>query len=655
MLAVGALLIIGPAHRRPRPSPRRHARRRRRRPVRRLRRRHQGAHRRRRPPRRSPLSPWLAVTVPPRSSPSTPPPAASRTARPSRSSPPPAPPPTSPASPAASSSSATRCRATRSASSSRRSPSSLVIVAALVTPPPVRAGARQRARLPGRQRPAATARDLLRVVPRRHVAAAAQRHVPRPGERRAGARAWGGSSSRSRSPQATVTGTTAGRRARVRHGLKARSVGRSRGSGRGCASAPTDLLGRHAPRARGELRRGGAADRGCAPGRADRASARATRARAEATRARARSRLALGRSRPARARRPRHAARARARARSPPPSELPATCGRSSPSSVDEAPRPARASSATIGAVGAARTRRSPAGRGAMTSRSAASRSSTGSQICQRLPMPCIEDERLPAARAMVARSMGGQPYGRAGRLPAPGRDPVQHRRKRSTNRRRRSMAMAASRTAGGTLQELAKRHLWMHFTRMGAYEDARGPDHRARRGLLRLGPARQALPRRARRAVLREHRPRPRRPRAGRRRPGEGARLLHHLVLRAPAGDRAGRARRRPRAGRPQPRVLHLRRQRGGRVRAQALPPVPQAHRQRRPLQGDLAQARLPRHDDGRAHGDRHPGRARAVRAAVPGLRHVPNTNPYRPEVADPAEAIRERIEFEGPETVAA
>jgi adenosylmethionine-8-amino-7-oxononanoate aminotransferase len=35
------------------------------------------------------------------------------------------------------------------------------------------------------------------------------------------------------------------------------------------------------------------------------------------------------------------------------------------------------------------------------------------------------------------------------------------------------------------------------------------------------------------------------------------------------------------------------------------------------------------------------------------PGGCHVANTNPYRPEVADPAEAIYERILFEGPETV--
>ena len=57
---------------------------------------------------------------------------------------------------------------------------------------------------------------------------------------------------------------------------------------------------------------------------------------------------------------------------------------------------------------------------------------------------------------------------------------------------------------AAATLQELAKRHLWMHFTRMGAYADARGPDHRPRRRLLRLGRARQPLPRRPLLAVLR-------------------------------------------------------------------------------------------------------------------------------------------------------
>ena len=52
--------------------------------------------------------------------------------------------------------------------------------------------------------------------------------------------------------------------------------------------------------------------------------------------------------------------------------------------------------------------------------------------------------------------------------------------------------------TATASLQELARRHLWLHFSRMGAYDrGARDPDHRPRRGLLRLGRARQSLPRR--------------------------------------------------------------------------------------------------------------------------------------------------------------
>ena len=33
-----------------------------------------------------------------------------------------------------------------------------------------------------------------------------------------------------------------------------------------------------------------------------------------------------------------------------------------------------------------------------------------------------------------------------------------------------------AVRTGQGTLQELAKRHLWMHFTRMSAYEEVEIP-----------------------------------------------------------------------------------------------------------------------------------------------------------------------------------
>ena len=200
--------------------------------------------------------------------------------------------------------------------------------------------------------------------------------------------------------------------------------------------------------------------------------------------------------------------------------------------------------------------------------------------------------------------------------------------RRRQSGRSERGADMAAVEDQAVTtgdasdqsrLQELAKRHLWMHFTQMGGFDDHEIPIIVARRRVLRLGRARQALPRRARRPVLREHRPRPRGRRPGRRRPGQGARLLHELELRAPEGDRARRARRRARPRRPQPRLLHLRRLGGRRLGAQALPPVPQAHRQPGPLQGDLAQARLPRHDHGRADRDRHPGRAAPVRAAVP------------------------------------
>ena len=46
-------------------------------------------------------------------------------------------------------------------------------------------------------------------------------------------------------------------------------------------------------------------------------------------------------------------------------------------------------------------------------------------------------------------------------------------------------------------------------------------------------------------------------------------------------------------------------------------------------------------------------PDARRPFEPLFPGSAHVPNTNPYRPEVDDPAEAIRERILWEGPETV--
>ena len=220
-----------------------------------------------------------------------------------------------------------------------------------------------------------------------------------------------------------------------------------------------------------------------------------------------------------------------------------------------------------------------------------------------------------------------------------------------------------ASQAPGRTpsLQELAQRHLWMHFSRMGAY----GADHEipiivrgegcyvydehgkryldglsglfcvnAGHGRAELGEAAGA--------------------------PGRRARLLHALELRPPAGDRAGGADRRARPRRPQPRLLHLRRLGGGRVGAEARPQLPPHARQRPEAQGDRPRGRLPRHLAGRALGDRDHRAAHASSSrSTPGGCHVPNTNIYRwPEDRDPlwaADAIEERIVFEGPETVAA
>ena len=195
----------------------------------------------------------------------------------------------------------------------------------------------------------------------------------------------------------------------------------------------------------------------------------------------------------------------------------------------------------------------------------------------------------------------------------------------------------------------------------MGALRrGARDADHRARRGLLRLGPARATGTSTAcQRAVLREHRPRPRRGRAGRRRPGQGARLLHELVLRAPARDRARRAHRRARARRPQPRLLHERRQRGGRVGAQALPASTTSSRATAGRYKVIARE-LAYHGTtmGALTATGITGAAPPVRAAArPAAAHVANTNPYRsPGGRRPRpRRSRERIEFEGPETVAA
>ena len=162
-----------------------------------------------------------------------------------------------------------------------------------------------------------------------------------------------------------------------------------------------------------------------------------------------------------------------------------------------------------------------------------------------------------------------------------------------------------------------------------GRVRRLRGPDHRSRRRLLPRGLERQAVPRRARgplrgadRLLVR------RRGRAGGARADEGAAVLHELVVRASARDRARARGGAARAGRPEPRVLRLGRLGGGRVGLEARAPVPRRPR-RASLEGDRPPHRVPRHDDGRALDQRHRGDQERVRAArprdVPRAQHEP------------------------------
>ncbi len=185
-------------------------------------------------------------------------------------------------------------------------------------------------------------------------------------------------------------------------------------------------------------------------------------------------------------------------------------------------------------------------------------------------------------------------------------------------------------------LTELAHRHLWMHFSRLGSY-GADAPVHVIARGegSYAVGHHRAPAPRRPVGVVHRAGRPRPPRSRRRGAGPGRDARVLPDLDVRAPARDRARGAPRRPRSRRPQPRVLHQRRVRGGRVGVEAGAPVLPGHRAGPAPQGDLAAHRLPRHHARGARHHRHPRAAHAVRAAHArrGARrqHQPSTSPIR------------------------
>ena len=174
---------------------------------------------------------------------------------------------------------------------------------------------------------------------------------------------------------------------------------------------------------------------------------------------------------------------------------------------------------------------------------------------------------------------------------------------------------MAAPTSAPGTaqaeasaLQEQARRHLWMHFTRMGSF----GPDHEV--PIIVRGEGCYVWDDHGNRhldglSALFCVNSGPRTGGARRRdgRPGPRARLHHHLELRPPEGDRARDPDRLARSRRPEPRLLHQQRLGGGRVRLQAGPCVPPRQGRWPEGQADRAGYRLPRHHPGRPRGHRH------------------------------------------------
>ena len=144
------------------------------------------------------------------------------------------------------------------------------------------------------------------------------------------------------------------------------------------------------------------------------------------------------------------------------------------------------------------------------------------------------------------------------------------------------------------------------------------------------------------------------------------------------PARDRARGRAGGARAGRPQPRLLRLRRLRGGRVGLEARAPVLPARARQCGLagetrhervaaaaaqvQGDRTPRRLPRDDDGRALDQRHPGAATIVRAArargAARPQHEPlpppaRTRPRRSSRAFLLDDLEQAILAMGPETV--
>ena len=177
-------------------------------------------------------------------------------------------------------------------------------------------------------------------------------------------------------------------------------------------------------------------------------------------------------------------------------------------------------------------------------------------------------------------------------------------------------------------LQQAAKDHLWMHFTRHGVLPRHRRARDRAWRGCLHLGRERQALPRRAGRPLREPARPRPHRPgRGGAPSRPSSWRSCRCGPTRTPTRSSSPQRVAGYAPGRPQPGLLHQRRRRGRRDRLEAGQELLQAHRQADEAQGDQPGDRLPRHHPGRAVDHRPAGAQAAVRAAgaldVPGAEH--------------------------------
>ncbi len=204
----------------------------------------------------------------------------------------------------------------------------------------------------------------------------------------------------------------------------------------------------------------------------------------------------------------------------------------------------------------------------------------------------------------------------------------------------------------------------WMHFTRMGAYDAGHEiPIIVARRGVLRLRRARQALSGRPLGAVLRQRRPRPRGARRGCRaaRSKELGFFTNWSYAHPKAIELAARIA--DAAPGDLNRVFFT--SGGSEAVESALEagaPVPQAHRQRRCKHKIIArETRLPRHHLRRALDHRHHPLCAASSSR---WCRAPTTCPTRtstagPRSRDPALGGRRRssevIEFEGPETVAA